>query len=199
MTRHPTVTTEIKIELTMRDLIEADYRRWSSTPGNWSKYIHKALTRDGFRAIFLHRLGVWCQKHNHRFLAWLTLRLMHHTCHCWIHLNADIGPGFLIAHVGAIGIGDGARIGSNCDIRRNCSIGGNFNKVGEDGRTKPWIGDNVSIGINAVITGPVRVGSNSIIGANSVVNRDVPENVIVFGVPAKVVKERWSAEEGRRL
>ena len=81
------VINETKMELTLRDLIEADYRRWSSTPGNWLKYIYKALTRDGFRAIFLHRLGVWCKNHNRRLLAWLTMRLMHHTCHCWIHLG----------------------------------------------------------------------------------------------------------------
>ena len=197
MTRHPTVTTETKMELTIRDLIEADYLKWSSTPGNWPKYIYKALTRDGFRAIFLHRLGVWCKKHNRRFLAWLILRLMQHTRHCWIHIDADIDPGFLIAHVGTIGIGAGTRIGKNCDIRRNCSFGGNFNKVDSDGRHHPWVGDNVSVGVNAVIVGPVRVGSNSIIGANSVVNRDVPENVIVFGVPAKILKETWSPESGR--
>jgi len=114
-------------------------------------------------------------------------------------LNADIGPGFLISHVGSVGIGGGVHMGTNCDARRSCSIGGNFNKTAPDGRTKPWIGDNVSIGIGGVIIGPVMVGSNVVVGANSVVNRDVPDNVIVFGVPAKVVRDRWNAETGRRL
>jgi len=178
----------------MFDNLEKDYCRYSNREGNLSRYIYKAISHDGFRAIMLYRLGVCFKQRNMNFLAGMCQRLMHHISHCWISVSAEIGSGFLIAHVGAIGIGGGARIGKNCDVRRNCSIGGNFSKVDEDGRSKPWIGDNVSIGVNAVITGPVRVGSNSIIGANSVVNRDVPENVIVFGVPAKIIRERWNPD-----
>ena len=61
------------------------------------------------------------------------------------------------------------------------------------------MGDNVSVGVGAVILGPVLIGSNVIVGANSVVNRDVPENVIVFGIPARVIKERWSEDSGRKV
>ncbi|MGB2964138.1 MAG: DapH/DapD/GlmU-related protein [Anaerolineales bacterium] len=176
----------------MFENLEQDYQRHSKQPGNLWRYLYKAAAHDGFRAVLLYRLGVWFKQHNISFLASMCQRLMHHLCHCWISVSAEIGSGFLIAHVGAIGIGGGTQIGKNCDVRRNCSIGGNFSKVDEHGRSKPRIGDNVSIGVNAVITGPVRVGSNSIIGANSVVNRDVPENVIVFGVPAKIIGERWN-------
>ncbi len=58
------------------------------------------------------------------------------------------------------------------------------------------VGDNVSFGAGAVYLGPVRVGSNSIVGANSVVTRDVPENVIVFGVPAKSLKSDGEWKQG---
>jgi serine O-acetyltransferase len=61
------------------------------------------------------------------------------------------------------------------------------------------LGDNVSVGTGAVIIGPINVGTNSIIGANSVVTKNVPENVIVSGIPAVVIKERWNEESGRRL
>lgn len=183
----------------MFENLEADYRRYSNKPGYWARYLYMAVSHPGFRAVMLYRLGLWCLKHKLRLLASLSQRVMHHACHCWISLKADIGPGFLIAHVGGIGIGGGTRIGKNCDVRRNVSFGGNFNKVDQDGRSHPWIGDNVSFGVGAVISGPVRVGSNSIVGANSVVTRDVPENVIVVGVPAQVIKERWSEDSGRHL
>jgi serine O-acetyltransferase len=183
----------------MLETIEQDYRRYSRLNGNLWRYCYKGLSNAGFRAVLLYRLGVCLRKRHLRPLAWLSERLMHHACHCWISHSADIGPGFLIAHVGGIVIGSLTRIGSNCDIRQNVTFGGNFNKATADGRTQPWVGDNVSFGVGAAVLGPVTVGSNSIIGANSVVTRDVPENVIVFGVPALVLKKRWNEESGRRL
>jgi len=183
----------------MFENLEQDYYRYSKKKANIYRYIYKGLADAGFRAIMLHRLGVWFKERKLLFLASLCQRLMHHLCHCWINVNADIGPGFFIAHVGGIGIGGGTIIGKNCDVRRNLSLGGNFSKRDADGRDHPWIGDNVSFGIGAVVSGPVKVGSNSIIGANTVVTRDVPENVIVFGVPGKVIKERWTEESGRKL
>ena len=181
-----------------RDL-EMDFRRYSQKPGNLGRYFAKALSNAGFRAVFLYRVGVWFRKQRVRIVPGLIERTMHHACHCWISLGAEIEPGFLIAHVGGVVIGGQTHIGKNCDIRQNVTFGGNFNKVDEDGRSQPWVGDNVSFGAGAVILGPVRVGSNSIIGANTVVTRDVPEGVIVFGVPAKIIKERWGEGTGRVL
>ena len=132
-------------------------------------------------------------------LSGLTLRIMHHACHCFISHSANIGEGFLISHVGGIVIGGGTIIGTNCDIRQNVSFGGNFNKKREDGTSKPILGNNISIGAGACILGPVNVGNNVIIGANSVVNRDVPENVIVSGIPAKVIRKIWDVSENRML
>jgi serine O-acetyltransferase len=180
--------------------LEEDYLRYSGGKrGSLIRYVYKSFVNAGFRAVMLYRTGSWLKKHNVRFLPGLCERLMHHLCFCWISVNAEIEPGFLIAHVGGIGIGPGTHIGKNCDIRRNLSLGGNFNKKDAEGRDHPWIGNNVSFGVGAVVSGPVRVGSNSIIGANTVVTRDIPENVIVFGVPGRIIKERWAENSDRHL
>jgi serine O-acetyltransferase len=179
--------------------LAADYLRYSKKNGSWFKYCYKSFSNAGFRAVFLYRIGRWFYQRKLHLLAGICQRLMHHLSHCWISVTADIGAGFLIAHVGGLVIGGKTRIGKNCDVRQNVTFGGNFKKTSPDGRTQPWLEDNISVGAGAVILGPVKVGFNSIIGANSVVTRDVPENVIVFGVPAQIIKERWQEETGRKL
>lgn len=179
-----------------RSLVK-DYARYGGRNANAVGMLLKAVGSAGFRAVVLYRLGYWCRSRGLRLPAAFIERLMHHLCHCWISTTAQIGDGFMIAHVGGLVIGGGTIIGNNCDVRQNVTFGGNFNRG--DVRQKPIVGDNVSVGVGAVILGPVHVGSNSIIGANSVVTRDVPDNVIVSGIPASVLKPRWDAAAGRRL
>ena len=64
---------------------------------------------------------------------------------------------------------------------------------------QPLLEDNVSIGAGACILGPITIGAQSIIGANSVVSRDVPAGKIAFGIPAKVIKDIWNEHTGRKL
>jgi serine O-acetyltransferase len=171
-------------------LLGEDYKRVSKGKSNPGFLIlfKKFLANAGFRALFLYRIGNWFLGHKQYFLASTCQRLMHHLAHCWISVSAEIGPGFLIAHVGGIVVGGGTIIGSN------------FNKESEDGRQQPLVGDNVSFGAGCVIIGPVKVGNNSIIGANSVVTRDIPDGVIASGIPARVIKEVWNVTEtGRKL
>ena len=179
--------------------LSRDYNRYSNNRGTLLAYLFKALITAGFRAILLYRIGNWFRKKRMRFFGAIIERIMHHSCHCWISTMAEIGPGFLIAHVGGLVVGGTTKIGNNCDVRQNVTFGGNFSKRDEEGRTQPVIGDNVSIGAGAVIIGPVKIGSNCVVGANTVVTRDVPEKSIVFGVPVQVVKKRWSESSGRGL
>lgn len=93
-----------------------------------------------------------------------------------------IGGGLRIWHFGGIFINSGAVIGKNCTLRQGVTVG---NRA-EDGPL-PVIGDNVDIGAYAQILGGVKIGSNSKIGAMSVVLIDVPEGSTVVGNPARII------------
>lgn len=75
------------------------------------------------------------------------------------------------------------RIGKNCKILHGVTMGG---RAGHKGL--PIIGDNVVIGTHAQIIGNVTIGNNSIVGAGAIVTHDVPDNVVVVGNPAKILK-----------
>ena len=75
-------------------------------------------------------------------------------------------------------------MGDNCVIRNNTTIG---NK-GVTGSPVPTIGNNVSIGVNVAIIGDVHIGNNVTIGAGTVITKDIPDNAVVVGNPAKIIK-----------
>ena len=105
--------------------------------------------------------------------------------------TARIGPGLHLPHGGLRVVHGQAAIGSDCCICQGVTIG--VSGRGEH-RGVPVIGDRVYIGVNAVVVGKITVGSDSVIGANSLVNRDVPPHCTVIGVPATVVSQKGSEE-----
>ncbi|HOK66216.1 MAG TPA: serine acetyltransferase [Anaerohalosphaeraceae bacterium] len=154
------------------------------------RLLFEAVRNSGFRAVVFYRTGRWCRVRRLGLMAALFERLMRHWSHCWISTLADIGPGFVIAHVCGIIIPPGVRIGANCTVRQNVTLGGNYGKKDEEGRTNPWLEDEVSIGPGAAILGPIKIGRNTIIGANAVVTTHIPENSVVGGMRAEVVALR---------
>lgn len=93
----------------------------------------------------------------------------------------NFGPGVCFCHYGTLVVNKNARIGSNCRIHVGVNIG-DFNGGA------PVIGDNVYIGPGAKIFGGIVIGNNVSIGANAVVNQSFPDNVVLGGIPASIIK-----------
>ena len=102
-----------------------------------------------------------------------------------IACSAKIGPGLLMRHPVGIVIGGGATIGRNCTIMQSVTLGESLRPKGD--HSYPSVGDGVTLGAGSVCLGGVSIGNGSIVGANAVVTRSVPANVVVAGVPARVI------------
>jgi acetyltransferase-like isoleucine patch superfamily enzyme len=95
--------------------------------------------------------------------------------------KTDIGAfSYINAKYGVV-IEDEVQIGSHCSIYSTSTIDNSFGKV--------VLKHNCRIGSHSTILPGVSIGENSIIGAHSLVNKDIPDNVVAFGVPAKVVRK----------
>lgn len=121
------------------------------------------------------------------FLPSLLMRWIHFRYNSDLSAITEIGEGTKLGH-GGIGvvIHPKAKIGRNCIIAQNVTIAG---KNGE----RPVIKDWVYLGHASIVMGGVTIGDNAVVGALTLVNKDVPDNAVVGGIPAKVL--RWRTED----
>jgi putative colanic acid biosynthesis acetyltransferase WcaB len=103
--------------------------------------------------------------------------------------KTDIGAGLKLWHGQALVVNDHARIGSDCTLRHSTTIGSKVLASGEEGPS-PALGDRVDVGSNVVILGGISIGDDVVIGAGSVVIRDVADGAVVAGNPASVLYYR---------
>ena len=103
-----------------------------------------------------------------------------------IHPGAKIGKSFFIDHgIGTV-VGETAQIGNNCVLFHNVTLGGTGK---HKAKRHPTLGNKVLIGAGATLLGPIKVGNNVKIGAETfVIMQDIPNNCTVVGVPGKIVK-----------
>lgn len=98
------------------------------------------------------------------------------------------GPGLCIVHYGTIVVSPLAKVGAHCRIHPGTSIG--------DYNGAPQLGDHVYVGPGAKLYGPIQIGNNVAIGANSVVNQSFESNITLAGAPAHVVSKQGARESG---
>ncbi|HLA48128.1 MAG TPA: serine O-acetyltransferase, partial [Nitrospinota bacterium] len=138
----------------------------------------------GFHALLFYRISHWLWRNRLLFLGRFISNIGRFFTGIEIHPAAKIGGGFFIDHGMGVVIGETTEIGENCTIFQGVTLGG----VSLDkGKRHPTLKDNVIVGAGATILGPVTIGSNSRIGAGSVVVNEVPPDSTVLGIPGKVV------------
>lgn len=161
-----------------RQLIEQDIDHWQEV-FHWNLSYPDAIKRlfiekPEFRNLFYYRIGgvrYWS-----RIFQWFFPPLP--TLYIWCQ---DIGGGLFIQHGFATVIA-AKKVGEHCHVNQQVTIGYN-------GDEAPIVGNNVLVTCGAKIIGGVTVGDNVKIGANAVVVKDVPSNVTVVGVPARIVNK----------
>ena len=139
----------------------------------------------GIKAVRSYRKAHWFYEHGHTFIARYISQRSRRRTGIEIHPGAKIGRRLVIDHGMGIVIGETAEIGDDCLIYHGVTLGGTGKDVG---KRHPTIGNNVLIGTGAKVLGPINVGNNSRIAANSVVLIDIPEDSTAVGIPARVVK-----------
>lgn len=100
-----------------------------------------------------------------------------------VDLRCEIGGGLLLPHPNGVVIHPSVRIGPNCLIMQQVTLGANRGRGGV-----PILGGHVDIGPGARVLGPLAIGNHAVIGANAVVLRDVPDGATAVGVPARIIR-----------
>jgi serine O-acetyltransferase len=144
------------------------------------------LCYPGLHAIIFHRAAHWCWTHRMKLLGRLTSHTARFLTGIEIHPGARIGNGFFIDHGMGVVIGETTEIGDNVTLYQGVTLGGTSHSRG---KRHPTIGDDVVIGAGAKVLGPFTVGRGSMIGAGSVVIREVPPQSTVVGVPGRVASD----------
>lgn len=126
----------------------------------------------------------WLYNHHLNVIAQMSRGLVRIIFSADVPPQMQIGKGTVFPHdaLGCVFHPD-VKIGKNCKILHGVTMGG---RAGHKGL--PIIGDNVVIGTHAQLIGNVKIGNNSIVGAGAIVTHDVPDNVVVVGNPARILK-----------
>ena len=149
------------------------------------------LTYPGIKAIFFYKIANFFSLAKFDLLARIISQFSRFLTGIEIHPKAKIGKNLFIDHGMGVVIGETSEIGNNVTIYHMATLGGISPSIDSNSQREikrhPTLNDNVVVGSGAQILGPVLVGKNAKIGANAVVTKDVPDNAVMVGIPAKNV------------
>jgi len=149
------------------------------------------LTYPGVKAVFFHRIANFFSVGKFDLIARIISQFSRFLTGIEIHPKAKIGQNLFIDHGMGVVIGETSEIGNNVTIYHMVTLGGISPSIKSeeqrDVKRHPTLMDNVVVGSGAQILGPVVIGKNAKVGANAVVTKDVPENAVMVGIPAKNV------------
>lgn len=144
----------------------------------------EVLLYPSFKVMIYYHISHKLYLKGHFFLARYLCERAKRKTGIEIHPGATIGNDFFIDHGSGVVIGETTIIGNNVTIYHGVTLGGtSLDKV----KRHPTVMDNVMIGAGAKILGNITIGSNTKIGANAVVTKDIPNDSVVVGVPGKCI------------
>ena len=150
------------------------------------------LTYPGVKALAAHRLSHWMWQNGFKLLARMHSQFWRFWTNIEIHPGAEIASGVFIDHGAGLVIGETAIVESGVMLYHGVTLGG----TGKDtGKRHPTVRKGALVSAHAQVIGPVEIGENSKVGAAAVVLADVPADVTVVGMPAKIVRVHGKKDE----
>ncbi len=170
----------------MFKLIKSDFKIIKERDPAARGFLEIILCYPGFQALLLHRISHKLWKYKLPLLPRVLSQLTRNITGIEIHPGAKIGKGVFIDHGMGVVIGETSEIGDRCLLYQGVTLGG----TGKDcGKRHPTLQENVVVGAGAKVLGAIQIGSNTRIGAGSVVVKNVEKNSTVVGIPGRVVHQ----------
>ena len=170
----------------MIKLIKSDFKIIKERDPAARGFLEIVLCYPGFQALVLHRISHKLWNYKLPLLPRVLSQLTRNLTGIEIHPGAKIGRGVFIDHGMGVVIGETSEIGDRCLLYQGVTLGG----TGKDsGKRHPTLEENVVVGAGAKVLGAIKIGSNTRIGAGSVVVKNVEKNSTVVGIPGRVVHQ----------
>jgi serine O-acetyltransferase len=163
---------------------------WRQIKEDWIAH-GRDWTKPGFRAVAVHRFGVWRMSVSPKLLRGpfsVIYRMLYRRCRnrygIELPYSVKLGRRVVIEHQGCVVIHGHCEIGDDSIVRQGVTMG---NRTLDKPFDAPKLGSRVNVGAGAKILGAVTIGDGASIGANAVVLKDVPAGAVAVGIPAKIV------------